>query len=113
MDNSLKRMSRVSPLRGCDALSVAERSTLDHASAMSPFYLGRRLILFAGHKKYPTAALDKESGRKVMELFRDVVREHQAGVIVVTHDERALDVFHTIYEMEDGVIRKRALAVAS
>jgi len=61
----------------------------------------------------PTAALDKESGRKVMELFRDVVREHQAGVIVVTHDERALDVFQTLYEMEDGVIRKRALAVAS
>src|ERR1019366_2728314 len=57
MDNSLKRMSRASPLRGCDALSVAERSTLDHASAMSPFYLGRRLILFVGHKKYPGVAL--------------------------------------------------------
>lgn len=58
----------------------------------------------------PTAALDKESGRKVMELFRNVVREHQAGVIVVTHDERALDVFQTLYEMEDGVIRNRAPA---
>jgi putative ABC transport system ATP-binding protein len=50
----------------------------------------------------PTAALDKERGRQVMELFRDVVREHAAGVIVVTHDERALDVFDTLYEMEDG-----------
>src|SRR5271169_1280913 len=59
MDNSLKRMSRASPLRGCDALSVAERPTLDHASAMSPFYLGRRLILFAGHKKYPTDEADR------------------------------------------------------
>src|SRR5476651_1524039 len=59
MDNSLKRVSRASPLRGCDAPSVAERSTLDHASAMSPFYLGRRLILFVGHKKYPGAAPDR------------------------------------------------------
>ena len=55
----------------------------------------------------PTAALDKVRGRQVMELFRDVVREHSAGVIVVTHDERALDVFNTLYEMEDGIIQLR------
>jgi len=53
----------------------------------------------------PTAALDSHRGRQVMELFRKVAREHGAGVIVVTHDQRALDVFDTIYEMEDGVVR--------
>lgn len=53
----------------------------------------------------PTAALDSHRGRQVMELFRDVARLHGAGVIVVTHDHRTLDVFDTIYEMEDGVIR--------
>jgi putative ABC transport system ATP-binding protein len=53
----------------------------------------------------PTAALDSHRGRQVMELFRDVARHHHAGVIVVTHDQRTLDVFDTIYEMEDGVIR--------
>lgn len=53
----------------------------------------------------PTAALDSHRGRQVMELFRDVARKHGAGVIVVTHDHRTLDVFDTIYEMEDGVIR--------
>jgi putative ABC transport system ATP-binding protein len=58
----------------------------------------------------PTAALDKERGRQVMELFRDVVREHSAGVIVVTHDERALDVFDTLFEMEDGMIQLRKVA---
>ena len=52
----------------------------------------------------PTAALDSHRGRQVMELFRDVARQHGAGVIVVTHDHRTLDVFDTIYEMEDGVI---------
>lgn len=53
----------------------------------------------------PTAALDREHGRQVMELFREVAHHHQAGVIVVTHDHRALDVFDRIYEMEDGEIR--------
>jgi len=53
----------------------------------------------------PTAALDSHRGRQVMELFAKVAHENNAGVIVVTHDHRALDVFDTMYEMEDGVIQ--------
>jgi putative ABC transport system ATP-binding protein len=59
----------------------------------------------------PTAALDSVRGRQVMELFRDVAHQHGTGVIVVTHDHRALDVFDTVYEMEDGLLR-RAPALA-
>lgn len=58
----------------------------------------------------PTAALDSHRGRQVMELFAQVAHEHGTGVIVVTHDQRSLDVFDTIYEMEDGVIRLATLA---
>ncbi|MHB8970311.1 MAG: ABC transporter ATP-binding protein [Pirellulaceae bacterium] len=54
----------------------------------------------------PTAALDSHRGRQVMELFRRVAHEHGAGVIVVTHDQRTLEIFDTIYEMEDGMIRE-------
>lgn len=43
-----------------------------------------------------------------MELFAKVAHEQGAGVVVVTHDHRALDVFDTIYEMEDGAMQKRA-----
>lgn len=57
----------------------------------------------------PTAALDSRRGRQVMELFREVAHGHGAGVIVVTHDQRALDVFDTIYEMEDGVLKPAPL----
>ncbi len=53
----------------------------------------------------PTAALDSQRGRQVMELFARVAHEHGTGVIVVTHDHRALEVFDTLYIMEDGVIR--------
>ena len=52
----------------------------------------------------PTAALDGHRGRQVMELFRKVAHEQDAGVIVVTHDHRALDVFDRTLNLEDGVL---------
>lgn len=59
----------------------------------------------------PTASLDSERAKQVIELFAKIAHEHNAGVIVVTHDHRFLDVFDTIYEMEDGVLSER-IAVA-
>lgn len=53
----------------------------------------------------PTAALDSQRGRQVMALFAQVAHESGAGVIVVTHDTRALDVFDRIVEMEDGRLK--------
>ena len=50
----------------------------------------------------PTAALDSQRGRQVMELFRKVAHERGAAVMVVTHDHRSLDVFDRHFEMEDG-----------
>jgi putative ABC transport system ATP-binding protein len=61
----------------------------------------------------PTAALDSRLGRQVMELFRKVAREHGAGVIIVTHDQRTLEVFDSVYEMEDGAIHTNDKANAS
>lgn len=58
----------------------------------------------------PTAALDSQRGRQVMELFGRVAREQNAGVVVVTHDHRTLDVFDRILEMEDGILKERAAA---
>lgn len=55
----------------------------------------------------PTAALDSIRGRQVMELFRNVAHEQKTGVIVVTHDHRALDVFDHTLEMEDGKLEKK------
>lgn len=53
----------------------------------------------------PTASLDKQFGRQVMELFRDAARERGAAVLVVTHDHRSLDLVDRILEIEDGVLR--------
>ena len=53
----------------------------------------------------PTAALDSHRGRQVMELFAKVAHERGAAVLVVTHDQRSLDVFDRTLEMEDGRVR--------
>jgi putative ABC transport system ATP-binding protein len=55
----------------------------------------------------PTAALDSQRAKQVMELFAKIAHEKQAGVIVVTHDHRFLDVFDAIYEIEDGLLHQR------
>jgi putative ABC transport system ATP-binding protein len=52
----------------------------------------------------PTASLDKELGRRVMELLRNAATERGAAVLVVTHDKRALDLVHRIFEIEDGIL---------
>ena len=55
----------------------------------------------------PTAALDSRMGRKVMELLKQVAHEHDTGLLVVTHDHRAIDVFDRIWVMEDGKIKEQ------
>jgi putative ABC transport system ATP-binding protein len=52
----------------------------------------------------PTASLDTERGKAVMDLLRRLGRERQAAVIVVTHDDRMLEGFDRVYRMIDGRI---------
>jgi putative ABC transport system ATP-binding protein len=52
----------------------------------------------------PTAALDTERGKTVMDLLRQLGRVRGAAVIVVTHDERMIEGFDRVYHMTDGRI---------
>jgi putative ABC transport system ATP-binding protein len=57
----------------------------------------------------PTAALDEHSGRTVVELFQRLARELQTTIVIVTHDNRILDVADRILTLVDGSIRSDAL----
>lgn len=85
-----------------DALSGGEQQRVAVARALA----NRPGLILADE---PTAALDSQRGRQVMELFAKVAREREAGVVVVTHDHRTLDVFDRILEMEDGGIVERSV----
>jgi putative ABC transport system ATP-binding protein len=54
----------------------------------------------------PTAALDAQSGRTVMELLRRVAVQPGRSVIVVTHDNRVLEFGDRIVTMNDGRIER-------
>ena len=52
----------------------------------------------------PTAALDANSGRRVMDLLREVAVAEGRSVIIVTHDNRIFDLADRILVLEDGRI---------
>jgi putative ABC transport system ATP-binding protein len=60
----------------------------------------------------PTASLDKQSGRDVVDLIQDLAREDGAAVILVTHDNRILDVADHILHLEDGHMKSLSAAVS-
>jgi len=53
----------------------------------------------------PTAALDEKSGREVVTLFQELARDEGCTIIMVTHDNRILDVADRIVNMVDGRIK--------
>jgi putative ABC transport system ATP-binding protein len=54
----------------------------------------------------PTAALDEESGRKVVTLFQREAKERGTAIVIVTHDNRILDVADRIVKMDFGRIAR-------
>ena len=60
----------------------------------------------------PTASLDKQSGRAVVELIQDLAREDGSAVILVTHDIRILDVADRILHLEDGRMKSLSEVVS-
>ncbi|MBS5932796.1 MAG: ABC transporter ATP-binding protein [Clostridiales bacterium] len=52
----------------------------------------------------PTASLDGPRGRQVVEMIRKVVKKQNRAAIMVTHDERILDLVDVIYRIENGKI---------
>jgi len=50
----------------------------------------------------PTAALDSERARVVMDLLRQVARDQRAAILVVTHDEKIFDRFDRLIHLRDG-----------
>ena len=79
-------------------LSGGERQRVAIARA---FATNARLIL----ADEPTASLDSERGRHAVEMIQMEVHKRNKAAIMVTHDERVLDLVDKIYRMEDGKLK--------
>nr|WP_290225817.1 DevA family ABC transporter ATP-binding protein [Trichocoleus desertorum] len=52
----------------------------------------------------PTAALDSKSGRDVVNLMQRLAKEQGCTILMVTHDNRILDIADRVVHMEDGYL---------
>lgn len=53
----------------------------------------------------PTAALDSQTGRDVVTIMQKLAKSKQCAVLLVTHDNRILDIADRIIQMEDGQLK--------
>lgn len=84
-----------------DKLSGGQRQRVAIARALA---LSPRLIL----ADEPTAALDSQSGRDVVNLLQDLARRQGSPILLVTHDSRILDIADRVIRMEDGRLSESA-----
>ena len=78
-----------------EKLSGGQKQRVAIARALAP---SPRLLL----ADEPTAALDKTSGRDVVDLFRQLTDSHGAAIVMVTHDNKILDIADRVVNLEDG-----------
>ena len=57
-------------------------------------------VIFADE---PTAELDTNTGLQVVKIFKDLVEQEGATVVMTTHDPGLMEVADKVYELEDGM----------
>jgi putative ABC transport system ATP-binding protein len=78
-----------------DNLSGGQKQRVAIARAL----VGHPSIVLADE---PTAALDKKTGRDIVNLMQILAKEQHCTILLVTHDDRILDIADRVIHMEDG-----------
>jgi len=78
-----------------EQLSGGQRQRVAIARAL----IGEPSIVLADE---PTASLDKASGREVVDRIQELARQKGTTILLVTHDNRILDIADRIVHLEDG-----------
>ncbi|MEQ8354303.1 MAG: ABC transporter ATP-binding protein [Kiloniellaceae bacterium] len=126
--SSTDNIAVVLSLAGCDAVEAKRRAVelLDYLEvghrkdampanlsggeaqrvAIARALANRPRIILADE---PTAALDSQRARIVMDLLRKVAAEQEAAILAVTHDEKIFDRFDHIFHLRDGRLETQAV----
>nr|WP_042346416.1 ABC transporter ATP-binding protein [Bacillus massiliigorillae] len=59
----------------------------------------------------PTASLDSERGRDVVQMLADEVKRSNKSALMVTHDKRMLDLCDRVVYIEDGKLFEHEMSV--
>lgn len=68
-------------------------------AAIARAFLAKPALILADE---PTASLDEARGRQIAELLQKETKVNHSAAIMVTHDERILDVVDHVYRLKDG-----------
>lgn len=68
-------------------------------AAIARAFLAEPALILADE---PTASLDEARGRQIAELLQKKTKENHSAAIMVTHDERILDVVDHVYRLKEG-----------
>lgn len=68
-------------------------------AAIARAFLAKPALILADE---PTASLDEARGRQIAELLQKETKENHSAAIMVTHDERILDVVDYVYRLKEG-----------
>ncbi len=80
-----------------ETLSMGERQRVMIARALST----RPRLLLADE---PTGSLDSQRGREVLELLRELCRERDVAVVLVSHDPMAAVYADEVFHLRDGIL---------
>lgn len=81
-------------------LSGGEKQRVAIARAL----INKPQLIFADE---PTGNLDSQNGQEVIMILYDIARDQGCSVVLVTHDQRVIDVADRILWLEDGALRDR------
>ncbi|CAJ1201786.1 Putative hemin import ATP-binding protein HrtA [Companilactobacillus paralimentarius] len=118
ISEQLQFIQKISNKKPTDAIAILKQLGLGHRLSSYPNALSggekQRVAIARAFINQPdliladepTASLDSKRGREVVQIIQETVHQQNKAAVMVTHDERILDLVDSIWQIEDGKLNK-------
>lgn len=118
ISEQLQFIQKISNKKSTDAIAILKQLGLGHRLSSYPNALSggekQRVAIARAFINQPdliladepTASLDSKRGREVVQIILETVHQQNKAAVMVTHDERILDLVDSIWQIEDGKLNK-------
>ncbi|CAJ1189999.1 hypothetical protein FD33_GL000904 [Companilactobacillus paralimentarius DSM 13238 = JCM 10415] len=118
ISEQLQFIQKISNKKSTDAIAILKQLGLGHRLSSYPNALSggekQRVAIARAFINQPdliladepTASLDSKRGREVVQIIQETVHQQNKAAVMVTHDERILDLVDSIWQIEDGKLNK-------
>lgn len=118
ISEQLQFIQKISPKKNLDTNKMLQQLGLEHRLNNYPNVLSggekQRVAIARAFVNQPdliladepTASLDSQRGREVVQIIQQTVHQENKAAVMVTHDERVLDLVDSVWKIEDGRLKK-------